>query len=185
MIFHKLLLPASALLAIAAAMPVAATAQVRGNQAYRPDNAQATKDMRSRLAAAIDRVRVTEEHGKLSAARSAALRRQLVQAQRGMTRFERQQGFVSAAELASYDRLVVGIDAELGQAAGSRSYGNDALPSAEVTAFQRVDKRLRYRNARIDYNDKGCAVYRGTARDGRVRQEALRDARGRALCPRR
>lgn len=102
-----------------------------------------------------------------------------------MVGFERQQGFVSAAELASYDRLVVGIDAELGDVSGRRSYGNDALPSAEVKAFQRLDKRLSYRDARIEYDAKGCAVYQGRARNGRIRQEVLRDPRGRAICPRR
>ncbi|WP_028964953.1 hypothetical protein [Sphingomonas phyllosphaerae] len=185
MTFHKLLLPVTALLAIVTGTASPAVAQFRDNQAYRPSNAQQTKDMRSRLAAAIDRVRVTEQHGKLSPARSAALRNQLMQAQRQMVGFERQQGFVSAAELASYDRLVVGIDAELGDVSGRRSYGNDALPSAEVKAFQRLDKRLSYRDARIEYDAKGCAVYQGKARSGRIRQEVLRDPRGRAICPRR
>ncbi|MEH3105446.1 MAG: hypothetical protein PGN12_16280 [Sphingomonas phyllosphaerae] len=185
MTFHKLLLPVTALLVTGTTPPTIAVAQPRGNPAYRPDNAQQTKDMRSRLAAAIDRVRVTEQHGKLSAARSAALRNQLMQAQRQMTGFEHQQGFVSAAELASYDRLVVGIAAELGSESGSRSYENDALPSAEVRAFQRVGKRLGYRDARIEYDAKGCALYQGKARNGHVRQEVLRDPRGRSICPRR
>lgn len=183
--FHKLLIPATALLAIVAGAPMTVAAQARGNTAYRPDNAQATRDMRSRLAAAIDRVRVTQEHGKLSPARSAALRNQLMQAQRQMTTFQRQQGFVSAAELASYDRLVVGIDAELGANSGAGPYRNDALPSAEVLAFQRADKRLNYRDARIEYDARGCAVYEGRATNGRVRQVPLRTARGGPICTRR
>ncbi|MEH3046179.1 hypothetical protein [Sphingomonas adhaesiva] len=182
---RQIVLPVFAILAVAGGLPTSAAAQYRGNQAYRPSNAQSTKDMRSRLSAAIDRVRVTQEHGRLSPARSDALRRQLVQAQREMERFERQQGFVSAAELASYDRLVVGIDAELGSVSGVRSYGNDALPSAEVVAFQQADKRLNYRNARIEYDAKGCALYQGTARNGRERKEMLRDSRGRPICSRR
>jgi hypothetical protein len=44
-----------------------------------------------------------------------------------MERLRRRQGFVSAAELASYDRMVMAVDAELGAGASGRSYGNDAL----------------------------------------------------------
>lgn len=185
MTLYKLLLPAFATLAIASTMPSGAIAQQRGSQTYRPDNTQATADMRSRIAAAIDRVQVTEQHGKLTRARSAELRRQLVQAQRQMATLSRRQGFVSAAELASYDRLIVGIDAEMGANAGGHSYGNDALPSAEVTAFQRVDARLRYRDARIEHDARGCAVYQGTASNGRVRREPLRGPNNRPICARR
>lgn len=185
MTLYKLLLPALATLAFASTVPTGAVAQQRGTQAYRPSNAQARVDMRSRIAAAIDRVRVTEQHGKLTPTRSAELQRQLVQAQREMASLSRRQGFVSAAELAGYDRLIVGIDAEMGDNAGVRSYGNDALPSAEVTAFQRADARLHYRNARIEYDAQGCAGYQGTTSNGRVRREPLRGPNGRPICARR
>lgn len=181
---HDLLLPI-ALLAIATSLPATATAQARGNQTYRPSNQQATRDMRSRMAAAIERVRVTQQHGAISPARSAALREQIALARRQMAGFERQQGFVSAAELASYDRLLVAIDAALGVGATKRRHGSDALPSAEVLAFKQTDKRLNDRYARIEYDAKGCALYRGTTRAGRERREMLHDLRGRPICPRR
>lgn len=77
------------------------------------------------------------------------------------------------------------IDIELDRRGVERSYGNDALPSAEATAFQKVDARLRYRNARIEHDARGCSVYQGTARNGRVRSEALRSLDGRPICTRR
>lgn len=67
----------------------------------------------------------------------------------------------------------------------AQPYGNDALPSAEVTAFQKADARLKYGNARIERDANGCAVYQGTASDGQVRQELLRDASNQPICTRR
>jgi hypothetical protein len=181
----KLILPALVTFSLASAMPGSAEAQQRGNQAQRGQNEQATADMRMRIDAAIERVRVTEQHGKISPARSAAVRRQLAQVQGQMERLRRRQGFVSAAELASYDRMLVAVDAELGAGASGHSYGNDALPSAEVIAFQRIDARLRYRNPSIEYDAKNCAVYQGKAPSGQVRREPLRGANGRQICVRR
>jgi hypothetical protein len=180
----KLLLPAIALIAVPV-LSSPTTAQQRNASAYRASNAQATIDMRARMAAAIDRVAVTEGRGKLSPARAAGLRERIVRARRQMAGFERQQGFVSAAELASYDRLLVGINAELGAVAGKRPHDSDTLRGAEMLAFQRIDKRLGYRNARIDHDTKGCAIYRGITHGGRDRREPLRDPRGRPICPRR
>lgn len=62
------------------------------------------------------------------------------------------------------------------------SYGNDALPSAEVTAFQAADARLRYRDARIAYDARSCAVYEGTGPDGTVMRVPLADAGGQPIC---
>lgn len=179
------LLSALAVLASAPTLTAPATAQQPAVRPYRPNNAQATADMRSRLAAAIDRVRVMQQHGKLTPARSAALQRQIARAQSDMAQLKRRQGFVSAAQLATYGRLVEGVDAELSASANGRSYGNDALPSAEVTAFQKVDARLHYRDARIDYDAKECAVYQGVGPDGRVHREPLMDASRRPICTRR
>ncbi|KWS07277.1 hypothetical protein AL065_08695 [Pseudomonas amygdali pv. ulmi] len=61
-------------------------------------------------------------------------------------------------------------------------YGNDGLPSAEVTAFQAADARLKYRKARIEYDHKGCARYQGVAPDGQIRSEQLLDARSQPIC---
>ncbi|MBB3844603.1 hypothetical protein FHT13_002222 [Xanthomonas arboricola] len=62
------------------------------------------------------------------------------------------------------------------------AYGNDALPSAESVAFEKTDARLRYRDARIEWDAKQCAVYQGVAADGQIRSEALHDAEGWPLC---
>lgn len=61
-------------------------------------------------------------------------------------------------------------------------YDNDALPSAEVSAFQAVDARLGYRNARIEYDDRNCAVYQATGRDGRTYRELLRNPDNTTIC---
>ncbi len=182
---RQLLIPAVAVLTMAPAFAVPALAQQHPVRPYRPNNAQATIDMQSRLSAAIDRVRVTEQHGTITPARSMALRRQLASAQRDMARLKRQQGFVSAAELASYGRLVESVDAELGAGPRDHSYGNDGLPSPEVIAFQKLDARLHYRNARIEYDGRNCAVYQGIGRDGRTHREPLLDEARRPLCTRR
>lgn len=63
--------------------------------------------------------------------------------------------------------------------------GNDALPSAEMIAFQQVDARLKYGNARIEHDDKWCAVYQGTAPDGQVKRELLLNRAGKPICVRR
>lgn len=64
-------------------------------------------------------------------------------------------------------------------------YGNDALPSAEVTAFQKVDARLKYADARIEYDAKGCAVYQGADSKGQMQREPLRDTANKPICVRR
>lgn len=63
--------------------------------------------------------------------------------------------------------------------------GNDALPSAEVIAFQKADSRLKYGNARIEHDDSSCALYQGTAPDGQVKREPLLDGAGKPICARR
>ncbi len=185
MTFDKALFAAATVLAVFAVPSGGAMAQQRGTQAQRAQNAQATADMRSRLAAADDRIVAHQRRGKVPPARAAEMRRDLTKARQDLERFNRQQGFVSAAQLASYGRMVVAIDDELGKRANERSYGNDALPSAEVIAFQRTDARLHYRNARIEYDRNNCAVYQGVGPGGRTRSEPLRDAAGKAICTRR
>lgn len=69
-----------------------------------------------------------------------------------------------------------------GGLAAQIGYGNDALPSAEVTAFQRLDARLKYRDARITYDARNCALYEGRRPGGRLRRHVLRDGRGRPIC---
>ena len=183
MMLDELLLPVMSLV-IAVTAPEMAAAQQRRHAVTTSGAAQQTADMRSRIAAAIDRVRVAAQHGKVVPARSAALRRQLGQAQRDLANLSRRQGTVGTAELARYDHLVTRVDTELSGNASMRSYGNDALPSAEMLAFDRVDARLHYRNARIEYDDQECALYQGTAPDGRLGRERLRNSKGQPICTR-
>lgn len=61
-------------------------------------------------------------------------------------------------------------------------YGNDALPSAEVTAFQALDARLAYPDARIEYDAGDCAVYAATGPDGRTYRELLRNPDNTTIC---
>lgn len=117
----KAFLSTFAFLGVLATFPTGVAAQQHRGQMYHPSsNAQATSDMRSRLAAAAERVRVAEQHHKLSHSRSIVLQRQVKQAQAEMTRFAKKQGFVSAGELASYGRLVKSIDVELSANSGRR-----------------------------------------------------------------
>ncbi|QWM99324.1 hypothetical protein DGN21_08300 [Xanthomonas sp. MLO165] len=53
------------------------------------------------------------------------------QTQASMDRLSRQQGFVSAGELASYNRTLSAIDVELDRHGAARSYGNDALVASD------------------------------------------------------
>lgn len=62
------------------------------------------------------------------------------------------------------------------------SYGNDALPSAEMTAFQTLNARLGYRDARIGYDARDCAIYQATGPDGRPYQELLRNPDNTTIC---
>lgn len=72
-------------------------------------------------------------------------------------------------------------DAQEAQQAQARS-GSGA--SAEVVAFQQTDARLRYANASVVYDDKGCASYQGTTQDGRTASVPLQDASGKRICRR-
>jgi hypothetical protein len=178
-----LLVPALAL--IGATMPAGAAAQQPGTRAQQADNARQTADLRARLDLTDDRIAKGESRRAIPRARAAKLHGRIAQVRHGMTTRSRRQGLVSAAELASYHRTLGAIDVELDRRGVERNFGNDALPSAEVIAFQRVDARLRYRDARIEYDADECAVYQGRARDGQVRRERLLSSSGRPLCTRR
>lgn len=62
------------------------------------------------------------------------------------------------------------------------SYGNDALLSPEVIAFQQVDARLGYSSATIEYDRNSCAIYRAIAPDGQVYTELLRRDDNSTIC---
>ncbi len=65
--------------------------------------------------------------GKVSRTRATRLNRQVAQVQTSMTRLNKQQGFVSAAELASYNRSLGEVDVALDGYGVPRGYGNDGL----------------------------------------------------------
>jgi len=109
-------------------MPGTAVAQQKGNQAQRAENMQATTALRSRLEATQVRIEKAQSTRKITRARTTALNRQVMQTRQSMARLSKQQGFVSAAELASYSRTLGTIDTELDRRGVARSYGNDMLP---------------------------------------------------------
>ncbi len=180
--FCKTTFPILAALVATAAIQVPASAQREGTSAQRGANTRAAADLRARIGTTDARITAGQRSGKITRTRATTLHRQVAQTQTNMTRLSRRQGFVSAAELASYERTLAAIDIELDRQGVERSYGNDALPSAEVTAFQKIDARLGYRNARIEHDARGCAVYQGTARNGRMRSEPLLSPNGQPIC---
>jgi len=181
-----MLLPAIALSVSAMTIvPSSAVAHARNTQAARAQNIRATDTLKARIPLAQDRIVAGRRSGKLTRTRAGQLNGQVSQLQASMTRLNRKQGFVSAAELASYNRTLGAIDAELDRRGVERSYGNDALPSAEMIAFQKVDARLRYRDARFEYDAEECAVYQGKAPNGQIRRERLLSESGRPFCTRR
>jgi hypothetical protein len=64
----------------------------------------------------------------------------------------------------------------------TRSYGNDALPSAEVIAFEKVDKRLKYPNAHIEYDENMCANYQAILKNGTLYRQPLLGENNQPLC---
>lgn len=182
----NMILPAIAL--SVGAMTIGSTpsvAQAQSRQVARAENTRATNALKARIPLAQDRIAAGQRSGKVTRARAGQLTGQVSQLQASMTRLNRQQGFVSAAELASYNRTLDAIDTELDRRGVERSYGNDALPSAEMIAFRKVDARLRYRDARLEYDAKECAVYQGKAPNGQIRRERLLSEAGRPFCARR
>ena len=117
----------SAALAVLTITPVAAIAQSGGTQAQRSANLRTANDLRGRIATADVRITTAQRNRAITPARAATLRRQITQVQSDMARRVRQQGFVSAGELASYNRTLGEIDVALDHRGVERGYGNDAL----------------------------------------------------------
>lgn len=185
MSLRKATFPILAALVVTATAQAPAWAQREGTSAQQADNARAAIDLRTRIAATDARITAAQRSGRITRARATALHRQVARTQTSMTRLSRHQSFVSAAEFASYERSLGTIDIELDRRGVERSYGNDVLPSAETIAFQQANARLGYRNARIEHDARGCAIYRGTARDGRLKNEPLLSSDGQPICMRR
>lgn len=129
MTFTKLRFALVAVGAMGLMMPGAAVAQQGGTQAARAENMQATRALRSRVEATQVRIENAQSTHKITRVRATALNRQVMQTRQSMARLSKQQGFVSAAELASYNRTLGTIDIELDRLGATRSYGNDMLPA--------------------------------------------------------
>lgn len=139
--FSRTLLAATFGLSIVTAPAVAMPLQQHGTQAERASNDSAAADLRARIGTTEKRITEAENGGKITPTRAAALRRQLAQTQASMIRLSRQQGFVSAAELASYNRTLGAIDIELDRRGVARSYGNDMLVASDTG---RNDRDFKY-----------------------------------------
>ncbi len=109
--------------------PSIAVAQHGATHTERAENTRATKALGARITATEARVRTAQSTGKITRARATTLQRQIAQSRRSMTQLGKQQGFVSAAELASYNRTLGTIDTELDGRGVARSFGNDMLPA--------------------------------------------------------
>ncbi len=119
-----------AAVAIGLMMPGVAFAQQGGTQAQRAENMQAATALHTRIDATQARIENARRTHKIARARATALNGQIAQTRQSMTRLGKQQGFVSAAELASYNRTLGTIESELDQRGVARSYGKDMLPAA-------------------------------------------------------
>lgn len=60
----------------------------------------------------------------------------------------------------------------------------EAHRSVELAAFQGADKTHGFRDARVVYDARQCALYQGTADDGQIRQVPLKNWEGAPLCRR-
>lgn len=117
-------------LSVVAIPAVAVPAAQNRAQAQRATNMRATANLQARIAATEKRIAEGRRSGAITRARAVILDRQIAQTKSSMTRLSRQQGFVSAAELASYNQALGQIDVELDGRGVARSYGNARLVSA-------------------------------------------------------
>ncbi len=145
--FNTSMLTLAATIAAVVGAPAPAVAQQRGTQAQRSGNVRATTSLRARIDATEARIATAQRSRAITANRAANLRRQLAQTRASMTRLSRQQGFVSAAELASYNQTLGAIDAALDDRGVPRSYGNDMLAGPNG---RNEERRFNCQNDPID-----------------------------------
>lgn len=124
-------------------MPGVALAQQGGTQVQRAENMRVTKALSAHIASTDARVREAQATRKITPARATTLQGQIAQSRQSMVRLSKQQGFVSAAELASYNRTLETIDAELDRRGVARSYGNrpQAGTDQQGAAFYRCENK--------------------------------------------
>lgn len=121
-------LPAMALsIGALASVPTTVAAQAQDMQAARADNVRDTDALRARISTVQARIDEGVSSRKVTRKQARQLARKVTGLQSGMLRLNRQQGFVSAAELASYTRTLGEVDVALDGYGVPRSYGNDGL----------------------------------------------------------
>jgi len=152
--FSRTLLAVTFGLAVVTTPTVAVSAQQHGTQAQRTSNERATANLRARIGTTGERITEAQRGGAITSARAATLRRQVGQTQASMNSLSRQQGFVSAAELASYNRTLGAVDVELDRRGVARSYGNDGLVASDSMGLAR-DLRYDCQNKPVAIAIKG------------------------------
>ncbi len=111
----RIFLAVAAVTTIASAIPSMAVAQHHGTRAQRADNAAERADLRDRMDEIDQRIGAAQASRAITRPRASELRRKLITARQSYVRVTRSQGFVSAAESASYNRTLDLIDARLPQ----------------------------------------------------------------------
>jgi len=169
--FSRTLLAVTFGLAVVTTPTVAVSAQQHGTKAQRASNIHAPADLRARIGTTGERITEAQRGGAITSARAATLRRQVGQTQASMNSLSRQQGFVSAAELASYNRTLGAIDVELDRRGVARSYGNDGLVAS--------DNKGQVRDFRYDCQNEPVAI----AIPGDRLEDSLKQLRLTTRCP--
>lgn len=114
-------------MAATATVSTAATAQAHGVQAARAHSGHEADALKTRVATVQARIAEGRRGGKVSRVQASRLDRQVAQVRTNMTRMNSRQGFISAAELATYNRSLGGVDVALDGYGVPRGYGNDGL----------------------------------------------------------
>lgn len=96
---------------ISVTVPVAAEAQ--SHRSAKRENRAESRDVDARMGQTIGAVTAAEGRGKISGARANEIRDMIDQMRADYSRNKQAQGFVSAGELASYNRSLDKVDREL------------------------------------------------------------------------
>ncbi len=139
---------AATITAIAGVPATAGGQQRREAEVERSQNVRATTTLRSRITATEKRIAAARRSRAITPTRATALRRQIAGIHASLSHLSRQQGFVSAAELASYNRALGVIDGVLDDRGVPRSYGNDMLIGSNVAGADE-ERRFDCQNAPI------------------------------------
>lgn len=109
----RVILLIAAATTLVAVAPGAALAQYQGTRSQRADNAHERSDLSDRIADLDTRIGAAQASSAITRTRASELRRQLSKTRQSFTHSTRSQGFVSAAESASYNRTLDAIDTQL------------------------------------------------------------------------